>query len=251
MSTFFWSFKVLNKLIKFIWRQYNLCHIQTNSELSVCYISRSQFIEISEEFTNSDSLLLAELSYSCKNIINIFRFMLHNVNFNFSRLRSRVIIERLVIISSHPKHIFRSINLVAEIHVVDFIDVTLVHVSLQYQIQNIFRRIDAKLSQNSEELHFGDMAASSDIEILELWLQINSSVLNSCSILRNDIFKLLFLLCCTFKILSSCWECIVLGDWLNSSYGIFINTYLSECCINCSTEVKVIEHIVFGSVFVT
>ena len=109
--------------------------------------------------------------------------MLHNVDFNLSGLCSGVVVERLVVVSADSEHILRCIDFVAEIHVVNLVDIALVHVVLQHQIQNGFRRINAQLCKHSQELHFRDMAVLGHVEILELRLQINSTITNCRSVL--------------------------------------------------------------------
>lgn len=129
--------------------------------------------------------------------------MLNNINFNWSWLSSWIIIERLIIISSHSKHIFRSINFIAKVDIVNFINITHIHVSFEDEIEYAFRSIDAQLSKDSQELHLSHMAVSCHIEVLKLGLQVYSSILHCRSILGHYTLELSFLFWSRFKIFSS------------------------------------------------
>jgi hypothetical protein len=74
--------------------------------------------------------LFAEGSNSSNNIIYIIWFKLDNVCLNFARLGTRIIIERLVVSTAYSKDTFMGVNFVAEINVIDFISISLVHISL-------------------------------------------------------------------------------------------------------------------------
>ena len=64
MLSFFWCLEKGNKFIKFITWKHNLGHIEADSKLSFSNETSSKLIKVSIEFTDSDSLLLALVSYS-------------------------------------------------------------------------------------------------------------------------------------------------------------------------------------------
>lgn len=88
------------------------------------------------------------------------------------------------------------------------------------------------------------MAVASNIEVLELRFEIDSSVLNSKAILRHDIVKLLLVLRSYFEILSPSKISVFLSDWLNCCNGILVNTFNCESRVYGVAEVKVVEQIV-------
>jgi len=88
--------------------------------------------------------------------------------------------------SSHSKDTFMGINFIAEVNIVYFISVSLVHISLADESKNIFRGKYSKLSKHSQELVLCDMAVICYIEILELGLQMNSSIKNCGSVLLDE-----------------------------------------------------------------
>lgn len=117
-------------MLKFSLGQQNLSHVQTNSELRVSDVARSQLVEVSKEFANPYSLLLACLSDSCKHIFNIIWFMLNNIQLNWPRLSPGEKLVGIVVVATNSEHIFRGVNFIAEINIIDFIHITLVHISL-------------------------------------------------------------------------------------------------------------------------
>lgn len=87
------------------------------------------------------------------------------------------------------------------------------------------------------------MSVHCSIKVLELWFQVNSSVLYSCPILLKNIPELLFFFSCPFEILSSCCKGIFLGNGFYWSYWVFVDTFLCEGRVNCVTEAEVVKHV--------
>jgi hypothetical protein len=96
-----------------------------------------------------------------------------------------------------------SINLIAEVNIVNFVSVPLVHVPLSKEGQNILRSIDSKLGKDSKELHLADVSAVGDIEILELRLQVDATVLYNSPVFLDNLRESLFLLFGTLEVLAS------------------------------------------------
>jgi len=71
VRTFFWGLEMLSEYFEFVSREHDLCHVETNSELSLCDASRSELVKVSKEFADSDSLLFASLSQFGQNVLNI------------------------------------------------------------------------------------------------------------------------------------------------------------------------------------
>jgi len=151
--------------------------------------STAELVEISEEFSNTDALLRAVSSDSSDNIIQIFRHgaVLHGIVTTDARLSLGEEIPRVVEISADSEEVGGSINIFAEIDVVDFINVTLVHVSAEDLSGYIFGGGDAQQVEDSEELHFGDMTVFGNIEVLEDGLEVHASLLDSISVLADNV----------------------------------------------------------------
>lgn len=150
----------------------------------------SKLIEISEELGNSNSLLFAALSKLGDNILNIIWDVLLNIDTCNSWSSFWVVVEGVVEVSTDSEELLWGVNIIAEIEVVDLIDVTLIHVSFAEGVQDLLGGADTKLSESSQELMFGNMLVLSNIEILEHWLQVDSLNSYSLSILFKDVVNL-------------------------------------------------------------
>ncbi len=150
----------------------------------------SKLIEISEELGNSNSLLLAALSKLGDNILNIIWDVLLNIDTSNSWSSFWVVVEGVVEVSADSEELLWGVNIIAEIEVVDLIDVTLIHVSFAEGVQDLLGGADTKLTESSQELMFGNMLVLSNIEILEHWLQVDSLDSNGLSILFKDVVNL-------------------------------------------------------------
>ena len=137
MCTFFRSLEMFSKSSEFISTKYNSSHIQSNSELCFCNIPTSKFVKISKELTNSDSLFRAMLSKLSKNIFNIIRDILLNIRSCNSWFLFGIIVKGVVISSSYSKQLFRRVHIIAEIIIVDLINITFIHVNLKKNIKCI------------------------------------------------------------------------------------------------------------------
>jgi ABC-type siderophore export system fused ATPase/permease subunit len=147
--------------------------------------------------------LLAEQTNASQNVLNIVRLELHYIGLNLARLGAWVVVKGLVVCSAYSEDSFMSINLIAEVNIVNFVSVALVHVPLSKEGQNVLRSIDSKLGKDSKELHLADVSTVGDIEILELRLQVDATVLNNSPVFLDNLSESLFLLFGTLEVLAS------------------------------------------------
>ena len=84
----------------------------------------------------------------------------------------------MVVASSNAEQHFGRVNVVAEVVVVDFIGVALVAVGLEEKVENVVTGAESALSKDSQELMLGDVLVSSDVEIGEDLLNVDSLDLN-------------------------------------------------------------------------
>ena len=80
-----------------------------------------------------------------------------------------------------------------------------------------------------------------DVEVLEDWLEMNTFVLNSSSVLFQEIFNSLHLCWVICKILPPRKQSIVLGDSGNSGLWGFVNTCSCESFIDVSYKCGILE----------
>ena len=208
----------------------------------------SEFIEISEEFTDSDSLLFACLSELGQNIFNIIWNILLDINTSDSWLSLWIVVEGMIEVSANLEEIIRVINIIAEIVVVDFINITLIHVCFQQDIQSLLISGDTEVVQCSQELMLGNMLVLRDVEVLEHWCQVDSLDGNTLLVFLECGIDASTFLFCHFKVLSSCLDCVINGHGSNLGSWSLLDAVRCESSVDAGTEINVIEFLI--SVFV-
>lgn len=133
--------------------------------------------------------------------------------------------------------------MLAEIIVINFINITFIHVSLQKDVQHIFRGANTKLTKSPQELMFGDMLVTCNIEVLEHWLNMNSLDSNGFPVLIKNTVKHLLLLSSELQVLSSGEHSVINSDGGNLCLWIVLDAISSESGIDTGAEVFVIHHV--------
>ncbi len=181
--TSLWCSVNFAKLLEFLMGDWNFGHAQSHSELVRSDEARSQSIEISEELSNSDSLLLASLAYSSKHILNINWGVAHNLCLTNSSLSLWEVVKTVVEFLTNFEELLRAVNILTEINIVNLIDVSHIHVSLEKTLKHMLWGEDSKSVENSKELSLGNVAVLGDIEVLENWLEVDSHGLDGLLVL--------------------------------------------------------------------
>jgi len=143
--------------------------------------------------------------------------------------------------SADPEHALVCVYIVAEIDVVNFACVSLVHISLSDQSKDVFRGEDTQLCKHSEELALANMAALSDVKVLELGLQMDAAVLHCSAILRDKRLDLVLFLSGEVEVLAAGSEGVILGDRLNNCNGVFVDSLNGKCLINVCYEISILK----------
>ena len=151
----------------------------------------------------------------------------------------------MVEISTDSEELLRRVNIVAEIEVVDLINVTLVHVGFAKGVQNTFLGADTKLTESSQELVLSDMLVLGNVEILEHWLQVDSLDSYGLSILLEDEIDVGFFSIRDFEVLSSSHNSVIDGYWGNRCCWLLLDAIGGENGVNAVAESMVVYH-VFG-----
>ena len=223
--------------------KHDLAHVETNSELGLGDATASELVEISEELGDSDSLLFADLSELGDNIIDIIWDILLNVDTSNSWSSFWIVVEGVVEVPADSEELFWRVNVVAEIEVVDLIDVTLVHVSFAESVQDALGGANSKLSESSKELMLGDMLVLSDVEVLEHRLKVDSLDSDGLSVLFKDVVDLSLLLGGDVEVLSSSWNCGFDGYWSNRCCWLLLNAISGEDAVDIVAELMVVDHV--------
>jgi len=146
----------------------------------------------------------------------------------------------MVEISTNSKKVVRTINILTEVNVVNFINVTLVHVSAEDLSGYVFGSLNSQEVEYSKELHFGDMTVFSNIEILEARLEVHASLHDGISVLVNNISNINVSLSRS-QVLSAGKDGVFVRVSSNSSERSLINSRNSESLVDASAEVNVVE----------
>ena len=240
MFSFFGSLISGFEHVKFALRNRSLCHSQSNTELSCCDVARTKSVEITEEFGDTDSLLLTKSADARDNILNIIRSVTNALSLTSSCLSLRVVVGAVIESLVNTEELACTINVLTEVRVVDLIDITLVHVTAQEGLSDMLWSSDAKEVEHSEELSLRYMLVVSDVVVLEDGFQMNALIFNGNSVFFENVFdSLLILLTC--KVLSASKKCISSLDWGNSGRRCLINTSNCESPVHICYEVSVTE----------
>ena len=193
MAAFLRSAEVLNNLLEFSARQHNLGHVKSDAELCVSDEAGSQLVKIAEELGNTGAVLLAEETDASEHIIHIIGLQLNDLSLNLARLSAGVVIEGLAMGATNTKDTLVSINFIAEVNIVDFVRIPLVHVTSENKVKDSLGGKDTELVEDSEELTLCHVSTLGDIEVLELRLQMDAAVKDSCSVFMEVVLNLLLL----------------------------------------------------------
>jgi len=231
----------LEKQIELGGRDDTFGHVETNTELASGNVTRSKFVEVTEEFSNTDALLRAFLTDRGNNIIDIIRLILNDVLLSGLGLRLREVVEGVVEVTANTEHLLRAVDFVAEINIVNLISVTLVHISLQQHVGDVIRSLNTQLAQDTQELLLGDMTVASDIKILELRLEVDSSIIYSGSVFVKDLVDEHIVTVVTIEVLSASENGIIGGHGSNfDSWGL-VNTLGGESEVHVISESGIVE----------
>ena len=149
-----------------------------------------QLVEILHELCHSNAFFLDNPSQPGKQVVEVIRGVAPNSGISLSRLVGIV----LEVVSVRPRQLLPDfvvqVNIANELIVIDVCQVTPVHVFFQQQVQQFFiRREELELFENANELILRDVANLSDIEVLELRLQMQSLCSYHLSVALNQLVE--------------------------------------------------------------
>jgi hypothetical protein len=91
----------------------------------------------------------------------------NNLSIAQSGLGLREIVETVVEVPPNAKQHCITVYILTKIHVVNLVEVALVHVTSKNRLRNVVRCGNLEEVEYSQELRLGDMAALSDVKVLE------------------------------------------------------------------------------------
>jgi len=229
-------------MFEFRVRDVKFSHVQSNSELSSGDPATSELVEVTEELTTTDALLRAASSNASNDVVEVFGCgaVLHGLVSGNARFGLGEEIPRVVEIAANSEEVGATINIIAEVNVVNFINVTLVHVSAQNAGGYRLGSFNAKQVEDSKELLLGDMSIASDIEILEDGLEVNASLFDGVNVLSHNVLNV-NVGCSISKVLSASADGIARLDSVNTDVRVLVNASDGEGLVDASGESNVVE----------
>ena len=217
-----------------------LCHGETDSELGGSDIAGAESVKVTEELFNTDSLLLALSADASDNIINIIRGVTDDLGLAVASLSLGVVVGAVVEALVHTEELLGAIDVLAEVLVVDLIDVSLVHVTAEELLSDGLRSVDSEEVENTKELGLSHVTVTSNIVVLEDRLEVDTLVLDSDLVLFEDGIDLIGILL-TSKVLSAGKKGISWVDCSNSGGRSLVNASNCESAVHVSNEISVTE----------
>ena len=156
-----------------------------------------------------------------------------------------IVVEGVVVTAAHLEEGVGGVDIFAEIIVIDFVNISFVHVGLQEDVEDVFRRADAELAECPEELVLGHMLVRGDVKVLEHGLQMDPLDPDGLPVLGEDAFDHLLLLRGEMQVLAAGWHGVVDSDWGNCRHWIFLDTVGGESRVDAGAEVLVVDHVLW------
>ena len=135
MSPLFWCFESSTEIVEFLCRDSDFSHIEANSELWCSDETRSESVKVSEELSNSNSLLTACLSDASKHILNICWGVTDDFSFADASLCLWEIVKAMIKVSSNAKQHLLVVDILCKVYVVDLVNISFVHVTSQQHLK--------------------------------------------------------------------------------------------------------------------
>ena len=201
--------ELLAEELELLLRDLDLGHAETDPQLGGSDEARSELVEVTERFIDSNPLLRADCPDSGKDVVDVERAVTHDLGVGGSCSSLGEVIIRVVKVSADTEILGRAVNILTEINIVDFVDIASVHVSAEDHLQNVCWSSDPKKVNNSEELILSNMTVLGYIKVLETGLEVDSSSVNCITVGVQDFFNLLCSLVAA-EVLSSGKQSIVL-----------------------------------------
>lgn len=172
----------------------------------------------------------AKSSDSSNSIFNIVGAVSNNFCIAGARHSLGEIGKTMVEVSANTKKLVAAVNIITEINVINFIDVTHIHVLSEDKLSKILRCSDFKKIDNSKELLLGNVAIFGDIKVLENGFQMDAASSNSFAVLVEDTFEIKLTL--TLEVLATSKKGIILCNGWHTYVRGFLNSSGGKSLVN-------------------
>ena len=184
------------------------------------------------------------------NILDICGVVSNDLGLANSWACLREVVKRVVIFLADAEQCCCTVDILTEISVVDLINIAFVHVTSEDGLGDVLWCGDLQKIEDSQELSFGNVAVFSAIKILEHRLQVNTSDLDSSTVLVKNSSQLFFDRG-ALEVLATCEQSVVLGYGRDTDCGCLVDTGSGECLVDACNEGNVVKETlgVVGLVF--
>ena len=234
---------------KFTGRDRAFGHIQTNSELLSGNEAGSQSIEVAEELVDADTLLLAELADASNDIVLIIRRVAHDFGLADSRLCLGEVVGAVVEALVDTEELLGAVDILAEVDIVDLIDIAFIHVTAEDGLENVLGSADSEQIEHAEELVLGHVTVASDVVVLEHGFQVDALVFNRSFVLFKNFIDFLVVLVAS-KVFTAGEKSVSGGDGSDSSRWRLVNARDREGFVHVCAEVYIAEEALWISCLV-
>jgi len=224
----------------------NLAQVEANSELGVGNVARAQLVEVSEELTDSDSVLAASLSDAGAHILNILWGVANHLSLGNSWAGLWVVIEGVVVLLANTIELSSTINIFAEVNVVNFVNIAHVHVSAEQLLGHLLWSVDLQQIEHTEELNLGHVTVLGAVKVLELGLQVDATDLDGAAVLiKNLLDGLIVSVDGGLEVLSASQKSVVLCNGWHTYIGGLVDTLGGESLVDRLDKGNIVEELLW------
>jgi len=240
VSSLLWCLEHLAEHLELAVRDRHLGHVESDAELRGRDVARPQSVKITEELSDADALLLREATHARQDIIDVTWRVAHDLSVAHTSLRLWVVVGAVVEALGHSKELIGAINILAEVNVVNFVDIALVHVTSENELSDGLRSGHSQEVEHTKELSFGHVTVLGDVVVLEARLEVDALVLDSSSVFLKNLLDL-WVVVSLVEVLSASQKSVVGSDGWYTGRGSLVDALDSEGLIHVVTECCVPE----------
>ena len=124
------------------------------------------------------------------NVFHIFRNVSNDLSLANSWPSLGVVLKGVVVLLSNSVKLGGAINIIAEVNVVNLINVAFVHVASEDLLSDVLGGVNLEQVKDSQELELGNVAVLGAIKVLEARLEVHAADLDSPTVLIHNFSDL-------------------------------------------------------------
>ena len=124
------------------------------------------------------------------NVFHIFRNVSNDLSLANSWPSLGVVLKGVVVLLSNSVELGGAINIIAEVNVVNLINIAFVHVASEDLLSDVLGGVNLEQVKDSQELELGNVAVLGAIKVLEARLEVHAADLDSPTVLIHNFSDL-------------------------------------------------------------